>query len=329
MLLDQSFLTIFPAILTNGYDPIEDDYLRPGRRTSVDTQGLPINQAFMKLDLGTPSGWHQYILEYTRKIMEESSVDQVSQGVAGVGGRTTAAEIRTAADGVNSTMGLLGRMINYGLKRKAKLKASNILQFWTDKNSPIIEKILGGGGAKEMQDVFNVVKIDNTVLSNGQRGTKIIEMYADKAKLPGKDALKSRAMLAQAENKKKIEIIAMPPEYMRDFSYDVKLASNPKTESSKEIDKALQLEKVRVYMTFFPNLVNMEELAVQTAEKLGDDPTKVIKQDAMNPKPTQPSDGTVASEQAADAGAQPQGSTSQNQIKSLNDLQGLQESMMG
>jgi hypothetical protein len=253
----------------------------------------------------------------------------VSQGVAGVGGRTTAAEIRTAADGVNSTMGLLGRMINYGLKRKAKLKASNILQFWTDKNSPIIEKILGGGGAKEMQDVFNVVKIDNTVLSNGQRGTKIIEMYADKAKLPGKDALKSRAMLAQAENKKKIEIIAMPPEYMRDFSYDVKLASNPKTESSKEIDKALQLEKVRVYMTFFPNLVNMEELAVQTAEKLGDDPTKVIKQDAMNPKPTQPSDGTVASEQAADAGAQPQGSTSQNQIKSLNDLQGLQESMMG
>lgn len=329
MLLDQSFLTIFPAILTNGYDPVEDDYLRPGRRTSIDTQGLPINQAFMKLDLGTPSGWHQYILEYTRKIMEEASVDQVSQGVAGVGGRTTAAEIRTAADGVSSTLGLLGRMVNYGIKRKAMLKASNILQFWTDKNSPIIEKVLGGGGAKDMQDVFNVVKIDNTTLSNGQRGTKVIEMYSDKSKLPSKDSLKARALIAQANSKKKIEIIAMPPEYIRDFAYDVKLNSNPKTESSKEIDKALQLEKVRVYMTFFPNLVNIEELAVQTAEKLGDDPTKVIKQDVLNPAPQQPTDGTKAAEQSPNAGTQPQGNTAPNAIKSLNDLQGLQQSMLG
>jgi hypothetical protein len=328
MLMDQSFLTIFPPLLTNGFDSIEDDYLRPGRRTPIDTQGLPINQAFMKLDLGTPSGWHQYILEYTRKIMEESSVDQVSQGVAGVGGRTTAQEIRVAADGVASTLGLLGRMVNFGIKRKARLKAANILQFWTDENSPMIEKILGGGGAAYMQDCFNVVNIDNTTLSNGQRGTKIIEMYADKSKMPTKAALKARSILAEKDTGKRIEIVAMPPSYLRDFLYDVKLVANPKMEGSRDVDKALQLEKVRVYMTFFPNIVNIEELAVQTAEKLGDDPTKVIKKDVMNPSNT-PSDGTLASEQAPDAGTKPQGATAQNTVKSLNDLQGLQNSMLG
>ena len=121
MLLDQSFLTIFPPMLTNGFDSIEDDYLRPGRRTPVDTGGLPISQAFMKLDLGTPSHWHQFILNYTRSIMEESSIDKVSSGQAGAGDRTTAQEIRVAAEGVSAMLGLFGRCVKYGVKRKAYL----------------------------------------------------------------------------------------------------------------------------------------------------------------------------------------------------------------
>src|SRR3989304_805133 len=186
MLLDQSFLTIFPPILTNGFDPIEDDYLRPGRRTPIDTQGMSLKDSFMKLDLGTPSGWHQYILEYTRKIMEQSSMDQVSQGVAGVGERTTAQEIRVAAEGVASMLGLWGRQINYGIKRKATLKASNVMQFWTDSDNPMIRKILGEGGVEQFNDAFNTFTIKNTVLTDGKRGTKVIEMYKDKSKMPSK-----------------------------------------------------------------------------------------------------------------------------------------------
>ena len=68
----------------------------------------------------------------------------------------------------------------------------------------------------------------------------------------------------------------MPGEYLRNFMFDVKLVPNPKSEVSKDLEKALQLEKVRVYMSFFPQLVNVKELAAQTAEKMGDDPTKVL-----------------------------------------------------
>lgn len=330
MLLDQSFLTIFPPLLTNGFDSIEDDYLRPGRRTPIDTQGLPISQAFMKLDLGTPSGWHQYILEYTRKIMEEASLDRVSSGNAGVGGRTTAQEIRVAADGVSSILQLFARMVNYGLKRKAMLKAANILQFGTNPESPMIRRVLGGGIAEEMKDVFNVFEINGAVLTGGKRGTKVIEMYTNKDKMPTKVELQAKAAISKADSGKEIEFVAMPAEYLRNFRFDVKLATNPKNEASKDLEKALQLEKVRVYLSFFPNLVNIEELAAETAEKMGDDPAKVLKQDVFQPPVTD------SQEQDTGVSTTPNGNDANNLARSArggetgaSDMAQLQSQMIG
>lgn len=310
MLLDQSFLTIFPPLLTNGFDSIEEDYLRPGRRTPIDTQGLPISQAFQKLDLGTPSGWHQYILEYTRKIMEESSLDSVSSGTAGVGGRTTAQEIRTAADGVTSILGIFGRMVNHGLKRKAMLKGANILQFWTDPKSPMIRRILSEDGPEEFNKVFNTFKLDGAVLTDGKRGTKVIEFYASKKDMPTKKELQARSMVSEADSGRKTEIAALPGEYIREFMFDVELVTNPKKETSKEIAQALQLEKVRVYLTFFPNIVDLNELAATTAEKMGDDPTKIFKQDVFQP-PVDP-----GSEQDKGMGMEPKGADASNMVRS-------------
>lgn len=275
MLLDQSFLTIFPPLLTNGFDSIEDDYLRPGRRTPIDTQGLPINQAFMKLDLGTPTGFHQYILEHMRKIAEESSLDQVSQGVAGGGDRTTAQEIRVAAEGVAAVLGLWGRQINYGIKRKARLKISNELQFWTDPESPMIKKINGEDGTIEFNKAFNTFKIKNATLTNGKRGIRIIEMYKDTADLPKKSQVKARGMIATAESGRNVEIVAIPSPYIRDLDGDIILVPNSKSDATKDIEKAMQLEKVQYYLTFFPEKVNKDELFAQTCEKLGDDPSKI------------------------------------------------------
>ena len=323
MLLDQSFLTIFPPILTNGFDDIEDDYLRPGRRTPVDTQGLPINQAFMKLDLGTPTGWHQYILNYTRQVMEQASLDQVNSGQAGQGDRTTAQEIRTAADGVASMLGLFGRMINYSLKRKALFKASNILQFWTDPNTPVIEQVLGEGATTETKEIFNVFKIDNTTLSGGKRGTKIIEMYADKDKMPTKSQTKARAVVAQLQHETNIEIITFSPEYIREFVFDIKIVPSQKSEATRDIDKAMQIEKAKTYLTLFPDLVDRTELLAQTAEKMGDDPAKIIKSDVLNPNPNptlpppQPGQGQGGTGLAANSAGTNQGIAATSNLKDL------------
>jgi hypothetical protein len=323
MLMDQSFLTIFPPLLTNGFDSIEDDYLRPGRRTPIDTQGLPIDQAFMKLDLGTPTGWHQYILEYTRNIMEESSLDKVSQGIAGTGDRTTAQEIRVAASGVAALLQLFARMVNNGVKRKAYLKGANILQFGTDPKSPIIRRIQGEGSQEELKEVFNIFEIENTVLTGGKRGTKVIEMYGDKTKLPTKDEQRARAQVSKASSGKEIEFTAFPPEYIRNFKFDTKLIPNPKNEASKEVEKAIQLEKVQIYKTFFPELIDDKELLAQTAEKLGDDPTKIMNDETLNPQPQQPG------QQGGQPGNNVQNQSGANQNPGAADLAALQGQLTG
>lgn len=308
MLLDQSFLTIFPPLLTNGSDTIEDDYLRPGRRTPIDTQGLPLNQAFMKLDLGAPSGWHQYILEYTRKIMEQSSLDQVSSGQAGVGGRTTAQEINVAATAVAQTLGVFALLMKYGLKRKAYLKAANLLQFATDEKTPLVERVLGNEEAGKFTKYFNVIKMDDTYLTDNRRGMKIIEMYADKEELPQKEELQARSQLTEVETGKPTEIIAITGKSIRNFDYDVKIVQNPKSDETKELQKALQLEKVRVYMSFFPGQVDVNELAAQTAEKMGDDPSKILKKETFGV-------ATENTEQEQPLSTSPQGNTANNMIR--------------
>ena len=223
MLLDQSFLTIFKPILTAGTDSIEDDFMRPGRRTPIDTQGLPLKDQYMVLDPGAPTGWHQFILEYTRRVMEEASVDKVSQGVAGVGDRVTAEEIKTAAEGVASLLGMFARFVNTGIKRKAMLKGANILQFWTDENSPIYKKVLGPNAAEDINAAFNSFEIDNTVLTNGKRGMKIIEMFSPNAELPKRSEIKARAKILELENNKPVEVVAVPTQYLRDMKFDIEL----------------------------------------------------------------------------------------------------------
>lgn len=331
MLLDQSFLTIFPPILTNGFDSIEDDYLRPGRRTPVDTGGLPINQAFMKLDLGTPSNWHQFILQYTRSIMEESSMDKVSQGQAGAGDRTTAQEIRVAAEGVSAMLGLFGKWVKYGVKRKAFLRTKNIAQFWMNADSPMVELIGGEGASSEAKKAFNTIKIDSAVLSNGKRGSKVIEMYKNRNDMPTATEQKTRADIYELTNNRKIEYVAIDPEYIVNMEMDIKLVPSTKNETNKDMEKALQLEKVRVYLSFFPDMVNKQELLAQTAEKMGDDPAKVIAENILNPEPQE--DNPML-----DKGAQtkPQGNQAQNAVQAQmgggsagNAMYALQQQMQG
>lgn len=315
MLLDQSFLTIFPPILTAGIDPIEEDYLRPGRRVPVDTQGLPLQQSFMKLDLGTPSGWHQFILQYTQNILEQSSIDQVSSGQAGVGGRTTAEEIKVAAAGVAAVLGVFGKLLGTsGVKNKAYLKCANILQFWTNPKTPIISNILGGK-MDIYQDAFNVVSMDDTQLSKGKRGKKIIAMYKDTSSFPTKKQLSTRAKLYELETGQPVEIQAITGDYLRGLQFDMKLVPNTKSPETKEVAKALALEKARVYMTLAPDMINKRELMNGLALVFGDDPSKIFtEQQAQQPgqQPTQPQEPT-----APTPGAQPQGTEAENMIKQM------------
>ncbi len=146
MLLDQSFLSIFPPILTDNMDEIDDDFLRPGRRIPVTDQSK-----YRELQISAPQNFHQYILEYTKRVLEETSLDAVNQGVSGTGDRVTATEIQRAAQAVTSILGLFTQFIKWGIRDKARLRAKNILQFYT---TPLMEKVLGECASKNISSAF-------------------------------------------------------------------------------------------------------------------------------------------------------------------------------
>lgn len=313
MALDQSFLTIFPPILTAGIDPIEEDYMRPGRRIPVDTQGMSLDQSFMKLDLGTPSGWHQWIIEYSKRILEEASVDQTSSGQAGVGGRTTAEEIRTAAAGVAAILGVFGKLLNYGIKNKAMLRTANILQFWTDKRYPIISSVLGSK-AGMFEKAFNIVSAEDTMLTGGKRGKKMIAMYGSQSDLPTAAQVKTTAKLNEMRTGQKIEIQAVTGEHIRDLIFDIKLVPNTKTNETRDIEKALTMEWARVSMGLFPQETNKEELAGELARAFKKDPAKMFnfnQQPAAQPVQEVPAEGTKPES------GKPQGDMANNMVRGM------------
>jgi len=281
MIVDQSLLSIFTPLVTAGFDGFEDDFIRPGRHTSIDTGGLSLQNSIMPLQFPAPQGFHQYILEYTRRIMEESSLDQVSSGMAGEGAdRTTAYEIQQAAQGVAAILTMVSRYINSSIKRKAALRIKNILQFGFQPNATIVPGVVGKKAAGEP---FATFSFNETELSSNKRGTRILELYRNSDELPPVADTQARSIIASTEQDKPVEVTAIAPEYIRDVDFDLKLALDPKREQSSIAQQGLLLQQIQVMSQLGEALaqsgkqIDLEEPITKLAASMGLDPAAVIK----------------------------------------------------
>lgn len=287
MMMDQSFLSIFTPIITAGFDDFEDDYLRPGRRTSIDTGGLALSSAIMPLQFPTPTGWHQYILEYTRRIMEESSLDRISGGVAGAGReRTTAYEIQTAAAGVASILTMVARFLNGAIKRKAMLRIKNILQFGFDPKSTLVPGVMADTDTKAPFATFSFA---NTQLSDGKRGTRVLELYRSTEALPPVAVTDARSIVSSIEQKRTVEVTAISPDYLRQVDFDIKLALDTRRENSSIAEQGLLLQQIQILSQVGGDRVNLDEPLTRLAISMGLDPTKIINE--QQPQAEQPQAG--------------------------------------
>jgi hypothetical protein len=277
MVMDQTFLSIFTPIVTAGFEDFEDDYIRPGRRTSIDTGGVPLSQAIMPLQFPTPSGFHQYILEYTRRIMQEASVDDISQGMAGQGAeRTTAFEVQRAAQGVAAILTMVARYLNAAIKRKAKLRIQNILQFGFQPNSPMIPGVLADTDVKKPFATFSFA---NTALSDGKRGTRILELYRSSDVLPPTEESSARSVVTTVELGYPVEVTAISPDFIRNIMFDIKLALDTRREHSTIAEQGLLLQQIQVLSQIGGPRVNLDEPITKLAAAMGMDPSKIINQE--------------------------------------------------
>lgn len=290
MTMDQTFLSIFSPIITAGFDDFEDDFLRPGRRTSIDTGGLALSSAIMPLQFPTPSGWHQYILEYTRRIMEESSLDRTSSGQTGTGSeRTTAYEIQTAASGVAAVLTMVARYLNGAIKQKAGLRIPNILQFGFDPKATLIPGVLAD---TDVNKSFATFSFGNTALTDGKRGTRVLELYRTDEALPTREEAQARSIISSVEQGKPIEVTAISPKYVRNVMFDIKLALDTRREHSSLAEQGLLLQQIQILAQVGGQRVNLDEPITKLAIAMGMDPTKIINQ--AQPQPAEAEAGGVA-----------------------------------
>lgn len=282
MVFDQSVMALFAPIITSSTDYIEDDFLRPGRRIAIDTQGKSIDQSIKTLEIRPPSGWYQYVLEYTKRSIDDASVDNLSQGsVAGTPDRMTAEAVRTAAAGIASSLSYFGLQIQEGIKQKMKLRVPNMLKIYFDPKNPIVKKITGED-VEKINGAFNEFTIENTELSPDRtgkirRGKKIIEMYSSKSEMPTAPDLQARALVEETLSGEKVEIVAIPSDYLKEmFEFDVAVVADKRLESNKATEQAVVMYKAQTYMQLFPDLIDRYELAAEVMEQMGDDPSRLL-----------------------------------------------------
>ena len=283
MMMDQSFLSIFTPILTAGFDGFEDDYLRPGRRTSIDTGGLALNNAIMPLQFPTPTGFHQYILEYTRRIMEEASMDGVQSGTAGGGAdRTTAFEIQQAASGVAAILTTVARYVNSAIKRKANLRIKNILQFGFQPNATMVPGVMAD---LDTTRPFATFSFAGAKLSDGKRGTSVLELYKNTDDLPEREETEARSMVSSTERGETVEVTAISIDYIREgVDYDITLGLDPKRERSSMAEQGMLLQQIQTLAAVGGERVNLDEPLTKLAAAMGLDPSTIINDEQPQPE---------------------------------------------
>jgi hypothetical protein len=231
--------------------------------------------------------------------MQEASVDNVSSGQAGAGSdRTTAYEIQTAAAGVAAILTMVARYLNAAVKRKAKLRIKNILQFGFQPTATIIPGVMAD---TDVTKPFATFSFAGTKLSTGNRGTRILEMYRNDDVLPPREVTEARALVSSVEQGKQIEVTAISPSYIRDgVDYDITLGLDLKRERSSMAEQGLLLQQIQTLAAVGGERVNLDEPITKLAISMGLDPTKIIREE--QPQPEGP-DGGVGGAGAEALGA--------------------------
>lgn len=274
MIIDKTFLSIFPPLLSRGNELLTSDIIVPGKVTPIDTEGeLQVPQG-----VASGVGNELNLLTMIEQSMDASSIDPQHLGTPATGERS-ATQVNAATRGAQTILGLFGFMIAFAVEDWLDLRIQNILQFWTAQ-----ERIVEEDG--ERFRIKNTFQFKNKDLSDSSIGTREIE-FAPPELMPSSEEI----FKEQFSLKKKginYEKIVLNPELIRHYKFLVKVKANPSDRMSPELKKALSLE---FYDRFLNNpTVDIEKTTRETMKDMDKNPADYMKskqeiQSANEPQP--------------------------------------------
>lgn len=228
-MLDQLWLALNSPVFIDGeVDDLSEGYLEPGRIYETTPGSKAQRVAVGQVDNASFS-----MLQLIKRSMEESSVSAQAQGVPS-GGRKTKFEVQQLQEGALSLAGLFLQLMESAMREKYWLRMHNILQYYA---MPSRNKDEDGNPR------FKFVVLENTKLSNGKTGKKMIQIANSEGDFPGQDEL--RSIVEKEENKKfdvlesKVEPIVITTDFLmnRNFDLEMKIVPNSSVKDSRQAKK--------------------------------------------------------------------------------------------
>lgn len=272
MIIDGTYLNIFPAMINLGGEEIGSDVIVPGSVTTFSDPNADLRVIQSSTAQGLNAG-----LQTLMKVddsLDQSSQDPLQSGQQ-PGQTTTAYEISRLEQNAATVLGLFIKMISKYVKDYGQLRMGDILQYLT-----IID-------ADKITD--NPEAIYKTFLlpgkGNGDSGHKIqFDGNMSSDPLNEDDALNASydVLGEQGGEKSDTELYKVNPEVFRNLIYTMTVDADVMNPRSEELERAFDLEE---YDRLIQNpLADQEEtlkLLLSTNPKTQKDPDKFIKTEVV------------------------------------------------
>jgi hypothetical protein len=281
-MLDQLYIALNSPIFVDGnIDNLDEGHLEPSR-----VYEMSPGSRIQSLPLGGISQSSLAILELIKKSMEQTSVSAQAQGVP-TGGRKTKYEVQQLQEGALQIAGLVLQMLESGgMERKYWLRLHNILQYYS---MPSRKKT----GKKK----FRFITIEDTKLSNGKIGKRMIQVVDNKEDIPAKNDLANLA--GQLEGKSynpieaKVEPIVLSKDYLLNDEITLEIEIVPNSSIKKSEAQKINSDVAFYQMTAGDPGFDQQENKLSLA-KAFNKPSSIVLKNQPQPQPQVPGEPAVA-----------------------------------
>jgi hypothetical protein len=199
--------------------------------------------------------------------MDSSSVSAQAQGVA-TGGRKTKYEVQQLQEGALNLASLFLSMMENSLADKYWLRMHNILQYYSQPSS------VESGKPK-----FKFIKVENTKLTNGKMGDRLLQIVSDDQELPDKTEVMDMMRKESGEEdilESRVEPIFITRDYLMNKEAELSMRIVPNS-SIKESEAERARKDIAFYQATAQNPIFDQELNAKDFAAAFDKPEEIVK----------------------------------------------------
>jgi len=233
MVIDGTYLSIFPPVKATGVESIDGDVIIPGAAIAFSDKDANLEPLRVAQDIA--SGLN--MLKTVEESLSQSSQDPVMSGQLQTKGNQTAYEISKIEQNASTVLGLFVKMISFYVEQYGHLRLKDILQYMT------VGEVKELTGSKLTYKTFLLPEKN----INGKKKARKISFDADMSDEPisGEDAMVQsyEIMKAEKENGDKTELYKVNPKLFRDLCFTLKVSPDVLQPTSEELERAYLLEQ--------------------------------------------------------------------------------------